>query len=324
MGDRVEGVYEHESETFLQFLWNKKDGTVMGRTGGSWARIGIFYLIFYSFLAGWFAVMLGVFWTTLDPQTNPSYTPCEPDGSLGGSLLQSPAMGYLPKPKPDNVESTLIWFKRDNEKDVKYWADYLNNTITNDYEHKGGNSDGQNLVNCDANRKRARDEACIFDPRDLSTKCQKEDSFGYQQGKPCVLIKMNKMINWIPDVFHTEADLKKHKDYNKIPKELKEVMANSTKENGEYVDRIWVSCEGENPADKEYIGKITYHPHQGFDAVYFPYSNQPGYMNPLVAVVFENPSTNVLINIRCTAWAQNIEIEPSKRLGLVHFELLVD
>lgn len=323
MGDRVEGVYEHESETFLQFLWNKKDGTVMGRTGGSWARIGIFYLIFYSFLAGWFSVMLGVFWTTLDPQTNPSYMPAERDGSKGGSLLQSPAMGYIPKPKHDNVESTLIWFKQNDAKDVKYWADYLNNTITNYYEHRGGNTDGQNLVNCDGKRKRDDNEACIFDPVLLGPDCQKKDQFGYSQGKPCVIIKMNKMINWRPETFKDTADLKKEKVLDKMPNELKQYM-NDTSTNGVFDPKIWVSCEGENPADKEYIGKISYYPYPGFNAVFFPYRNQPGFMNPLVGVVFENPTPYVLINVRCTAWAKNIEVEPSKRLGLVHFELLVD
>jgi len=323
MGDRVEGVYEHENETFLQFLWNKRDGTVMGRSGGSWARIGIFYLIFYSFLAAWFSVMLGVFWTTLDPQTNPSYMPAERDGSKGGSLLQSPAMGYIPKPKHDNVESTLIWFKQNDAKDVEYWAGYLNNTITNYYEHRGGNTDGQNLVNCDGKRKRDDNEACIFDPVLLGPDCQKKDQFGYSQGKPCVIVKMNKMINWRPDTFKDYADLKKEKVLDKMPTELKEYM-NATATNGVFDPKIWVSCEGENPADKEYIGKISYYPYPGFNAVFFPYRNQPGFMNPLVGVVFENPTPYVLINVRCTAWAKNIDVEPAKRLGLVHFELLVD
>ena len=52
---------------------------------------------------------------------------------------------------------------------------------------------------------------------------------------------------------------------------------------------IWVSCEGENPADKEYIGDIKYYPFQGFPAYYFPYRHTPGYVTPIVGVEFKKP-----------------------------------
>lgn len=316
MGDQ--GVYEHESETFAQFLYNKKDGTVMGRTGGSWARIGVFYLIFYTFLAGWFSVMLAVFWTTLDPQTNPTYMPGNKDGTVGGSLLQNPAMGYMPKPRSKNVESTLIWYRRADTKDVDYWSSYLDKFINSTYERKASNTDGQTLINCDKANQPGENQACIFDYLKLGKQCQKKDSFGYALGKPCVLIKMNKMINWRPQVYETMDDVPAS-----MPYDLKKVI-NDTANAGEIPRRVWVSCEGENPADKEYIGKIDYFPHNGFDEWFFPYRNQPGYMNPLVAVVFQDPTPHVLINIRCTAWAKNIKREHGQRLGIVHFELLLD
>ena len=41
---------------FLEFLYNRKNGTVMGRTGKSWALITAFYIVYYSFLTGfWIA-----------------------------------------------------------------------------------------------------------------------------------------------------------------------------------------------------------------------------------------------------------------------------
>lgn len=52
---------------------------------------------------------------------------------------------------------------------------------------------------------------------------------------------------------------------------------------------VWVSCEGENPADMENIGPLRYIPQRGFLAQYFPFQNQDGYLSPLVAVHFENP-----------------------------------
>lgn len=52
---------------------------------------------------------------------------------------------------------------------------------------------------------------------------------------------------------------------------------------------IWVSCEGENPADMENIGPLRYIPQRGFLAQYYPFQNQEGYLSPLVAVHFESP-----------------------------------
>lgn len=52
---------------------------------------------------------------------------------------------------------------------------------------------------------------------------------------------------------------------------------------------IWVSCEGESPADIENLGPINYSPRRGFPAYYFPFKNVKGYQPPIVAVQFENP-----------------------------------
>ena len=59
--------------------------------------------------------------------------------------------------------------------------------------------------------------------------------------------------------------------------------------NLEELSTIWVSCEGENPADVENIGPIQYKPRSGFPGFYFPFRNSPGYLSPLVAVWFEAP-----------------------------------
>lgn len=55
-----------------------------------------------------------------------------------------------------------------------------------------------------------------------------------------------------------------------------------------------MSCEGENPADIENVGTgIHYYP-LGFSGEYFPFTNVPGYLSPIVAVYFEEPTRNYL------------------------------
>ena len=57
-----------------------------------------------------------------------------------------------------------------------------------------------------------------------------------------------------------------------MPSELVTRIKNATDQN-----KIWVSCMGEYPADKEAIGSFEYYPNDGgFPAMYFPYKNQKG------------------------------------------------
>jgi sodium/potassium-transporting ATPase subunit beta len=49
-----------------------------------------------------------------------------------------------------------------------------------------------------------------------------------------------------------------------------------------------VSCEGENPADREFIGTVEYIPYQGFPGYFYPYLAVKNYLSPLVAIHFRN------------------------------------
>lgn len=55
------------------------------------------------------------------------------------------------------------------------------------------------------------------------------------------------------------------------------------------LDKVWVSCVGENPVDVEQLGPIAYYPQQGFPGYYFPFNNTEGYLSPLVAIEFQRP-----------------------------------
>ncbi|RZC39175.1 Na K-ATPase domain containing protein, partial [Asbolus verrucosus] len=68
-------------EGFKVFLWNPETSQFLGRTGSSWGKILLFYLIFYAVLIGFFAAMLAVFYQTLD-DTTPKW---QGDNSLIGS-----------------------------------------------------------------------------------------------------------------------------------------------------------------------------------------------------------------------------------------------
>lgn len=57
---------------FGKFLYDSEEGTVMGRNGSSWLRISVFYLGYYAFLAGLFAISLSVT-TSMLSETEPFF-----------------------------------------------------------------------------------------------------------------------------------------------------------------------------------------------------------------------------------------------------------
>lgn len=133
-----------------------------------------------------------------------------------------------------------------------------------------------------------------------------------------------------------------------MPEDLKKHIKAKSK-NSKVPEVVWVSCEGEYPADKDHIGKISYYTHekfQGFNGRYYPYSMQNNYKQPLVALQFdtiqsEHVATSkldfifwniicfafaegVIVNIECKAWAKNIVHDRTDRRGSVHLEIMVD
>lgn len=56
---------------------------------------------------------------------------------------------------------------------------------------------------------------------------------------------------------------------------------------------MWVTCDGEEPADRDSIGPLEMYPKDlaGFPGYYYPYTNENDYLSPLIAVHFKNPKS---------------------------------
>ncbi|CAG9768639.1 unnamed protein product [Ceutorhynchus assimilis] len=296
-------------ELMSLFLWNPETKAVMGRTGSSWSKIGLFYLIFYAMLAALIAICMWVFLQTLNPRI--------PKWQLDQSIIgTNPGLGF--RPMPDNMESTLIWFQGTNKSNYQPWVNKLNNFLETYYTpSKIAKGSGQ-IKPCSHSDFPRENEVCEVDVRQWG-KCNKDDSYDYQRSSPCIFLKLNRIYGWTPEYYMENDELPKE-----MPKQLKEHILNITIPNQRR--NVWISCQGENPADREYIGSLTYYPKnfQGFPGYYFPYLNKEGYLSPLVAVRFERAQPGVVINVECRAWAKNIKYSRGDRIGSVHFELLID
>ncbi|CAG9835142.1 unnamed protein product [Diabrotica balteata] len=302
--------YDRENNRFIRRVYQKKEGLILGRKGPELAKIGLFYLIFYGMLAALVAVCMWVFFQTLDPRI--------PKWKLDESLIgTNPGLGFRPMPEK-NEESTLIWFQGSNKTSYSYWVENILKFLDKYYvPSKIAKGNGQ-IKTCSHHDYPTSGEVCEVDVRDWE-ECNRDQFFNYHKNSPCIFIKLNKIYDWEPLYYDDPYNLPEE-----MPDSLKQHIRsiNNTRE----LRNVWISCQGENPADVEYLGPITYYPRgiQGFPGYYFPYLNSEGYLSPLVAVKFERPVAGIVINVECRAWAKNILYNRAERMGSVHFELLID
>ncbi|XP_015911861.1 sodium/potassium-transporting ATPase subunit beta [Parasteatoda tepidariorum] len=299
-GDIMKSSRDSEDKGAMYFIWNPDKREFCGRSGSSWLKIGVFYVIFYLLLAGFWTVMLLVFYQTLDYYT--------PRWQLGDSRIgTNPGLGFRPLPHPDNVDSTLIWFTHGSAREWDYWVTSLDQYLQ---PYTGGRQFGEHVRSCDFSSHYPEPHVCNFHLEDISQFCSKANNFGFDVGRPCILLKINRIYGWKPEPYSNFS----------LPATMPEHVRTSYDPN-----YVYISCDGENPADKENIGPITYYPpNGGIPNYYFPFTNLDGYLSPFVFVRFMKPATGVLINIECKAWAANIKHDRTDRMGSVHLELLID
>ncbi|XP_076331816.1 sodium/potassium-transporting ATPase subunit beta-like [Tachypleus tridentatus] len=292
-------IQKTKLESLRDFIWNSETGEVLGRTLGSWVKIVIFYIIYYSLLAAFWTGMLMVFYQTVD-DTKPTW-------KLTSSLIgNSPGMGFRPRPPKENAATSLIWITHNKKESWKYWVKSLDEFLEA-YQEK--HQDEHLSSTCSFDQGPGKGKSCRYPINLIPVNCTSAQSYGYETGHPCILIKLNKIYDWVPKPFDNDS--------------LPEDMPEDLKQN--YDPRfVYISCAGENPADRENLGPISYYPTQGIPNYYFPFTNLPSYQSPFVFIHLEMPVKGVLINVECKGWAANMIYNRKDRLGSVHFEILVD
>jgi len=307
-GTAIKPVERHGLDAVKWFLYDQNTGAIMGRTPKSWLLITLFYIVYYSLLAAFWALCLFIFFTIAIDSKTPTWTTT---GSLIGS---SPAMGVRPEQSWKMIDSSMIIFNQAREgnvegDDIPGWGEWRDRMKTFYESYADVNQTGEI---CPDNPKAGT--ACKFDLKQLGG-CAK-GNFGYEKGKPCVILKLNKIYDLQHEYYNDSTTLPEH-----VPNRVRKTMKGLS---GHKLNQVWVDCHGENAADIEGIGEIDYFPKTAaFPSKYFPYVNQDGYVSPLVAVQFLNPTAGQLLHIECRAYAGNIGYNKRDKIGRAHFELLV-
>jgi len=267
---------KENASSWKDSIYNPRTGEVLGRTAGSWALILLFYLVFYCFLAGMFALTMWVLLLTLD-----DYVPRYRD--------RVPHPGLVIRPN-----SLDISFNKSDPSKYALYVQHLESFLQryNDTEQEKNEDCPRGEYFMQDNSEDMTKKVCRFKRGDLRLCSGLRDSnFGYSDGKPCVLLKMNRIIG-----------LKPRGD-------------------------PYINCT----VKRETPIQIQYFPPEGrIDKMYFPYYGKKAhenYVQPLVAVklLLTKEDYNKELPIECRVEGSDLRNndERDKFLGRVTFRIKV-
>jgi sodium/potassium-transporting ATPase subunit beta len=257
--------------------------------------------------------MLAVF-MALSPRDRPRYY-MEKSVMKTRSNPLSPGLGFRPQP---NVLKNLISVNKNPAKDdvnayVKNLDQYLqiyywkqNKVVKQENDDANDDSDDSYAL---------VQKFVINRPGD----CTPEKEYGFASGKPCVLVKMNKIYGFEP-----KPGVSVHE---------KGAFANANCTHNS--KSVAVHCSGEYLADIDNIGPIHYRSESGpsdqcgaLETKWFPYkgksNRQDVYQAPYIWVQFTKPKPNVLINVLCRVFGQNIDFDKKAGRALTRFQIYVE
>jgi sodium/potassium-transporting ATPase subunit beta len=350
-------TFDEQCHNCRVWCYNPKYLEVCGRDGLAWAKIAIFYFVWAMFLAGLFASFVGIFMAIVDKRIPPyrgnssaiALDTSRPNPGKNKKNLNKffykflSGLGFRPQL---GVQQTLIKYRSSHRDSYGYrhgWGPYKEQLDQFLAYYTEADVQYQQQIDCNGvpieslRPQFHLGKSCRFDInmfKNRHSPCVTQRNFEYDRGHPCVLLKLNKIYDWEPITYQNAAQVPEQfkgkfiKD-NYLCKNYVKYLAIWA---SEFSDYVLVQCAGENTVDRDFIFEIEYFSQMnttaigGFHRNFFPFLNQDGYRSPLLFVYFKKIETNVLINVECRAYAQNIDNNDSieYKRGSVHFELIVE
>jgi len=327
---KPEGWDRTGMEAFQYFLYNPRTGEILSRTPLSWLKITVFYIVYYSCLAGFWLACLNIFFLTL------------PSNSMGPKWTQqssligvNPGVGVRPQNPDKKIDSQMF---------------VLNKTDTNQEPTNYRTDDeGEGELNADYATRMKKFLTVYNEPTGGGYKEFPLSALGpcvqfpygflatenWENRKtppaPCIFIKLNKIWGWDPKDLQPLSDDPRFNENEEDKTRFPRAVIDKYNANGAGNKDIIVNCEGRYAADKEALSNMEYFPHsQVISADYFPYFGGRDisgsvYHSPLVAIkITPTPDTiGQLIHVECRAYYYGVEHNTKDKMGLVQFEVLI-
>ncbi|XP_022623668.1 sodium/potassium-transporting ATPase subunit beta-1 [Seriola dumerili] len=276
-----------------KFVWNSEKSEFLGRTGISWFKIFLFYVIFYGCLAGIFIGTIQALLLTLS-----NYKPTYQD------RVAPPGLSHTPR-----SEKSEISYKRSDENSFKKYIDSMDKFLQQ-YDD-GGQTEQMKFEDCGDTPQPYKERgsvetdvgqrsACRFS-RSLLGICSgiTDKTYGFKDGRPCIIVKLNRIVNFRP---------RAPADNQSLPEALQGKLPPNL---------IPIHCKNKREEDASKIGEIKYFGMgEGFPLQYYPYYGKllhPQYLQPLVAIQFSNLTLDEELRIECKAYGANIDYSEKDR-----------
>lgn len=312
---------EKNLSDFRQFLWNGETSELMGRTAGSWIQIFFFYLIFYSLLAAFWALLLFA---------RVQLLPEESKGPLRTDYLTHRGPGMSVVPTYDDFERK-IKFNKDKPKTYKSYVEGIDQFF-DEYTTIDGKNESWLFSGC----AHGQEGSCsasngYFEAANLQviksvqqgnetvnkTSYHKlynlmnlgecENDYGYESGEPCLYFTVNKVYDWVPDELSEDRKEKSS-----------EIADKETSENF-----VPFSCHGFKKGDKDKIESVSIYPEMGFHRDYFPWTAGEYFRPPIVAakIKIKPEAVNKRIRLECKIYADNIHGDSREKPNIGRIEV---
>nr|XP_036880666.1 potassium-transporting ATPase subunit beta isoform X2 [Manis javanica] len=284
-------------EEFQRYCWNPDTGQMLGRTLSRWVWISLYYVGFYVVMTGLFALCIYVLMSTLDP-----YTPDYQD------QLKSP--GVTLRPDVYGEKGLDISY---NISDNRTWVGLalaLHNFLA-------GYSPASQEANVNCTSERYFFQEGFWAPNHTKFSCKftadmlqncsglADPSFGFAEGKPCFIIKMNRIVNFLPS--NSTAPRADCAFRDQLP-DKRPLQVDYYPPMGTFSLHYF-----------PYYGRKAQHPHLGtFPATPTPLPPpppppaspfQPHYSNPLVAAKLLNVPRDMEVIIMCKILADYVAFD---------------
>jgi len=359
------------AEAYTYILYDPKNGTILTRTPKSWGLIILFYCIYYSCLAAFWLACMKIF-LTIQIQDPSAIDNAKPTWTMDKSIIGvRPGIGMRPLQTYEEVDSGIFDLDLADVKNdmTKEYEEYKTKNLIDDDENKYimenylmnvKGSKGyayrafQFFQVYENNKKAGRGKIC--GPTDLDKKgyrkdgvdfCQfdtdslgpcKQFPYGYSKGgfKPCVFVKMNRIMGLKP------APITNNTQDESIKKDSQTIVDLLIDNKETSKDNVYINCEGLAPADKEVV-KINVFPPSNLPGAppglakiplkYFPYSQfmkdgegRSANESPMIAVQFENleKANGRLVHVMCKAFFHGVVHSKKDKAGLVQFEVFLN
>ncbi|XP_077299827.1 sodium/potassium-transporting ATPase subunit beta-2-like isoform X2 [Arctopsyche grandis] len=218
---------------------------------------------------------------------------------------------YLEFHPKSSDDDTLIIYSKENTESLSNWLqkiDQFTGVYRLPYLTPGRRT---STVSCDYYEPVPKRKVCDIDVG-WWIPCTPEFNYNYDTDSPCIFLKLYKNRNWIPEFYSNVTELPES-----MPADLVEYINNITSIEPVKFNTVWISCNGKTADDKNNIHNIRYVPSRGIPGYLFDNDKNEGYVRPAIAVILENISSNVEINVECEFWTRNYH-------GSTEFQILQD